>query len=157
MVSVTTAAQCPERVTGSPWTEGATLTLTARPASVREARAFVDEQCRAAGLTEAVRETAVLLTSEVVTNAILHGRSSVRLTVATHPDRVVVEVGDDSSRRPLLLAPDREALDGRGLAIVDMLADDWGVEADGEGKVVWFAAGGPARLEVHGAYDRRHG
>lgn len=156
---MTTATQCPGRngVSGSSWAQRTTLLLRSRPSSVRRARAFVDQQCRAAGLSDEVSETAVLLASEVVTNAILHGRSRARLAVTTGADRVLVEVGDDSSRRPLLLAPDREALGGRGLAIVDMLADDWDVHADDEGKVVWFVTGAPAGAEAYGEYDRRHG
>jgi hypothetical protein len=56
-----------------------------------------------------VCDTAVLLTSEVVTNAFLHGRSNARLRVHTSAGRVRVEVGDDNMRPPHLAEPNPEA------------------------------------------------
>jgi anti-sigma regulatory factor (Ser/Thr protein kinase) len=127
------------------------VVLAAEPYAVRRAREVVARCSLAAGLDGDVADTAVLLTSEVVTNAIMHGRSVARLSVTTGPSGVVVEVGDDESRRPHVAEQDDEALNGRGLAIVDALARRWGVRPDGEGKVVWFEVGTDA------AYDRRHG
>lgn len=114
------------------------LELPAHPSSVRQARTFVHKQCRTFGISDEARETAVLLTSEVVTNAFLHGRSGARVALTTTPGRLLVEVGDDNSRLPRMVAQSPEALDGRGLTIVDMLASDWGAREDDGGKVVWF-------------------
>lgn len=85
-------------------------------------------------------DTAVLLTSETVTNAFTHGRSEARLVVTAHPDRVIVEVADDNSRHPRPAEPDADAdaLDGRGISILTMLAAGWGVRDDPYGKTVWF-------------------
>ena len=102
------------------------------------ARRLVVAECRTAGLGRAATETAELLTSEVVTNAVLHGRSDVRLRVRASPCRVRVDVGDDNSRRPVRVRADPGALDGRGLTIVDLLATAWGVEEAVIGKAVWF-------------------
>jgi anti-sigma regulatory factor (Ser/Thr protein kinase) len=123
----------------------ARLDLEQHPAAVRRARRFVHDQCHAAGVNDGTSETAVLLTSEIVTNAILHGRSVARLTLMTTGDRLRIEVGDDNSRLPQPAEPDREALNGRGLAIVDTLAASWGSSQRGEGKVVWFELTRPSR------------
>ena len=114
------------------------LDLEQHPAAVGRARRFVHDQCHAAGVNDDTSDTAVLLTSEIVTNAFLHGRSGARVTLVTTDDRLRVEVVDDNCRLPQRAEPDREALNGRGLAIVDTLAADWGSTKRGEGKVVWF-------------------
>ena len=64
----------------------------------------------------------VLLTSETVTNAFIHGRSEARLRLVIRPDAVRIEVGDDNSRHPQRIERQDDALDGRGLDILDLLA-----------------------------------
>jgi anti-sigma regulatory factor (Ser/Thr protein kinase) len=82
---------------------------------------------------------AVLLTNELVTNAIVHARTEVTLVLRFEEPLITVEVHDESDQAPHLLSPDRSAEHGRGLALVDQLADRWGVRAKDEGgKVVWF-------------------
>ena len=75
-----------------------------------------------------------------MTNAIVHGRSEVRLHTSVDPARraIRIEVGDDNSRHPRMQPADDGALDGRGLFIVDLLATRWGVRDDEAGKVVWL-------------------
>jgi hypothetical protein len=73
-----------------------------------------------------------------VTNAVLYGRSEIRLTVRAVPDGMRVEVGDDNSRLPTIRSHEPTALDGRGMQLIDALSSDWGVESAGVGKVVWF-------------------
>ncbi len=114
------------------------LTLSPDPTSVKVARTFVHDTCLAAGVAATHCDTAVLLTSEVVTNAILHGRSDARVRMAVVDGRIAVLVGDDNSRHPAPVITDDHALDGRGLAILDLLADEWGVRDDDYGKTVWF-------------------
>lgn len=116
----------------------ATLVLSPDPAAVRQARTFVQARCQAEGVDDDACETAVLLTSETVTNAFAHGHSEARLAVTVTTGTVLVEVGDDNSRHPRLAEHDADALDGRGLGIVAMLAADWGVRDDRCGKTVWF-------------------
>lgn len=116
----------------------ALLVLDPDPAAVRRARRFVSEQCEAASVPEDPRDTAVLLASELVTNAFSHGRSEARLEVRVIDGVVRIEVGDDNSRHPLEQNEDSDALDGRGLAILAALSQAWGVRDEAMGKVVWF-------------------
>lgn len=129
--------------------EPVVLDLEPHPAAVARARAFVTERCRAAGVTADDCDTVVLLASEVVTNAVLHGRSVARLTTtvttatpgtgAGAPAATVrVEVSDDNSRHPIAPGADPDALDGRGIAIVDLLSTAWGTRDEPLGKTVWF-------------------
>jgi anti-sigma regulatory factor (Ser/Thr protein kinase) len=121
------------------------LHLEHHPTAAGRARTFVHDQCHAVGINDGTRETAVLLTSEIVTNAFLHGRSRATVTLSADEYRLRVEVGDDNTRLPHKATPDREALNGRGLAIVDMLAHNWGADAHQQGKVVWFELARPQR------------
>ncbi|BEP15419.1 hypothetical protein acdb102_37300 [Acidothermaceae bacterium B102] len=114
------------------------LVLAPQAAAVRQARNLVKEACQAAGTDQLTCDAAILLTSETVTNAFVHGRSEARLEVSALPDSVFVEVGDDNSRHPTSPARDADALDGRGLEIVRMLAARWGVRDEMFGKIVWF-------------------
>lgn len=123
---------------GAGGTETATLVVEPDPAAVRQARAFVRSHCRAAGIDAEACENVVLLTSETVTNAFTHGRSEARIAVTIGTRAILVEVGDDNSRHPQRVEQDADALDGRGLAILDILAGSWGVRDDRYGKVVWF-------------------
>lgn len=121
-----------------PATGGAVLVLAPDPAAVGLARLFVHDRCRDAALAEDACDTAVLLTSETVTNAFVHGRSEARVAVTAGRGRILVEVGDDDRRCPRVADADGEAVCGRGMAIVDLLAAEWGVREDDGGKVVWF-------------------
>lgn len=95
---------------------------------------------------------AELLTSELVTNALVHTGRDARVTATFIPDRVSyetgrlrVEVRDFVARRPVLRKPGGDGTGGRGLLLVQALADAWGVRPQGSGKVVWFELeGGPA-------------
>jgi serine phosphatase RsbU (regulator of sigma subunit)/anti-sigma regulatory factor (Ser/Thr protein kinase) len=118
----------------------AAVVLISDIASVRRARAFVRHHCKVAGVAPDVCDTAVLLTSETVTNAFIHGRSEARLRVLIRLGRVRVEVGDDNARHPQRATRNDDALDGRGLDILDLLATEWGVFDEPAGKVVWFEA-----------------
>jgi anti-sigma regulatory factor (Ser/Thr protein kinase) len=114
------------------------LVLAPDPVAVGQARRLVREACQAAGLDEDTCDSAVLLASETVTNAFIHGHSEARLQVDADPGVVVVQVGDDNSRHPLLADRDPDALDGRGREIVRLVATRWGVRDDDYGKTVWF-------------------
>ena len=125
-------------VTDTPSGPGATLVLSQDLAGVRQARAFVRQFCDGLGFDEDACEAAVLLTSEAVTNAFIHGRSEARIHLSGSAVRLHVEVADDNSRHPQRLDQDADALDGRGMAIVQQLAENWGVRDDPYGKTVWF-------------------
>ena len=82
----------------------------------------------------------MLLVSELVTNAIRHGKGVVHLAVKQAPERLCVEVSDAGPGSPATRLPSAEEASGRGLLMVDRLSSDWGVTpSDGGGKTVWFA------------------
>lgn len=114
------------------------LELPPDRASVPRARRFVRDLA-ADALEHDDLEIAELLTSELVTNAVLHSRTAFELRVGFRGDRLRVEVLDGSNDPPLLRQRiDPLALNGRGLQFVDKLARRWGVVADPPGKMVWF-------------------
>lgn len=106
--------------------------------SARAARSFVDSTLSGWSCGEAV-DVVVLLTSELVTNAVLHAGTRIGLRISRASGRLRVEVGDASQQVLTVRPRNVEAQTGRGLALVDSLATCWGVEqvAD-DGKVVWF-------------------
>ena len=116
----------------------AVLPLPAELTSVSAARRFVAEQCVALALAPERCDDALLLTSELVTTAVLHGRSDVCIEVEVRDDVLHVSVLDENSRHPTPVAEDPNALDGRGLALVEVVADRWGVDDRPLGKAVWF-------------------
>lgn len=90
-----------------------------------------------AGLTDRV-EIAQLLLTELVSNAVRHSDRAVRVQVEVVQRRLRVEVGDTSDRMPVIRQPGAADTEGRGLRLVDTLAESWGVRLDDRGKVVWF-------------------
>ena len=109
-----------------------TIQLNAHPTSSRAAREFLATTLGDWGWTEHVA-TAVLLTSELVTNAIVHAESDIAVTLRGERS-LRVEVFDEG-----LGPPGRVRLgSGGGLRLVDFLATSWGVSPQRRGKVVWF-------------------
>jgi anti-sigma regulatory factor (Ser/Thr protein kinase) len=106
------------------------------PGAVRDARMDVAAACRrfdVAGLSA----TAVLATSELVTNAIRYARGEVTVRLIAGPSSVRLEVTDDFPTAPLLRAPALDAESGRGLLIVKEIAERWGTAPTNSGKTVW--------------------
>jgi anti-sigma regulatory factor (Ser/Thr protein kinase) len=87
-----------------------------------------------------VVEDAVLLVSEVVTNSVVHGGPPIVVAVdCDSSSGLQVRVRDGSRAMPSPRDPEVWEESGRGLSLVEMLSDDWGVEAEpGDGKQVWF-------------------
>lgn len=111
--------------------------LPADTSSASAARRFVAERLASLDASE-LFDTAVLLVSELVTNAVLHARSAVRLEVARNGGRLRISVTDDSPYEPVVRDSfDLEAGTGRGLMLVEALAADWGTDAADGGKTVW--------------------
>ncbi len=108
------------------------------PASVSIARAFIRDALP--DLSPELLDTVILLTSELVTNAILHARTPVRVGVVHDDDRLLVAVDDrlpaDRGLEPRGWSRDRAG--GRGLALVADLSDIWGTRTYSGGKSVWF-------------------
>lgn len=91
-----------------------------------------------AGQSEETTELVMLLVSEVVTNAVLHARSDIRVAISWNGDAVRVEVADHSPLLPAQRHFSEMATTGRGIQLVDEIADSWGLVPGDEGKVVWF-------------------
>jgi serine/threonine-protein kinase RsbW len=111
-------------------------TLPPVPASARTARQAV---CSALeGWPASVVDTAELLAGELVGNAVRHAGSPLTLRVRVGDDTVQLEVTDAERALPRRFDPAPDDLSGRGLALVDALATDWGAEpGPGRGKTVW--------------------
>lgn len=116
------------------------LHLAPVPGAAGRARSCVRLLLDRHDLPSATAELLDLLVTEVVTNAVRHGavRDTLTLTLTASPDDVVVAVGDDNPAPPRVLDPPPEALGGRGMQLVDRLADAWGVDDRPSGKAVWF-------------------
>lgn len=120
------------------------LTIAGRPEEVSGARAFITRTLSAAGKDRAVdSDAATLLTSELVTNAILHTESggpggTVTVVVVDVPDGVLVEVIDDGSPGTPVVKGDLLATNGHGLYLVQQLTAQWGYLRDPAGTTVWF-------------------
>lgn len=84
------------------------------------------------------RETAALLVSELVTNAVRHSRSAPRMTVVMHDGYLRCSVYDADPTHPQQREPSLEGDGGRGLLLVSALASAWGVQDKLAGKAVWF-------------------
>src|SRR3954452_22034279 len=105
---------------------------------VAKARQYVLDRCMASGLYS-VCEDAALLTSELVTNAVRYAPpGAITVRAERDGDDFVVQVLDGSHQEPQLLPADPLSEQGRGMALVDVLAREWGVVPHPSGKVVWF-------------------
>jgi DNA-binding NarL/FixJ family response regulator len=111
--------------------------FAAETRSVGQARAFAQRALESWRESD-IGDTVTLLLSELVTNAVVHAASAPNVAIHLMPDRVHVEVADDDSSElhPVQASPDAES--GRGLALVEALAYQWGQVALPGGKVVWF-------------------
>lgn len=118
-------------------TQSANLLLPCDRKSAGEARRFVEECLAEWGATECT-DAALLLVSEVVTNAVVHANSEADLRVCHVGSRVRIEVVDSSSAAPQVKEAEEEATGGRGMALVEVLSLDWGIDQVHGGKRVWF-------------------
>jgi serine phosphatase RsbU (regulator of sigma subunit)/anti-sigma regulatory factor (Ser/Thr protein kinase) len=107
------------------------------------ARKWVCEHLRRWGL-DMLNDELELMTSEVVTNALIHADSDVDLRLREYPDRVRLEARDADPRppipSPIMISGEAgtHSEHGRGLLIVDALATQWGTSHSGRGKIVWL-------------------
>ncbi|HEY7010438.1 MAG TPA: ATP-binding protein [Jatrophihabitantaceae bacterium] len=115
------------------------LTLNKGLHAPAHARAWVS--ARTPGLTRDTTDDALLIVSELVTNAVRHGDGDIVVSLDVRADRMRIEVRDDSPELPVIPTehPPTDRPAGRGLLIVAATASDWGVErVRGDlGKTVW--------------------
>lgn len=116
----------------------ATADLAGEASSVPEGRHFLLRTLRTWGLAT-LADNALLLASELLTNAVCHARGPLTLRVWYSPRELGVEVTDRSTTpRPRARIADDAEESGRGLMLVEALADAWGTRAEAVGKTVWF-------------------
>lgn len=125
----------------------ATARLACTPRSVHTARAFVAARLEAWGATTTdvaygrVAD-AVLIVSELVSNAVKFRADHLELHLTAHRNRIEIAVIDDNPEPAVLKRPDPLTPGGRGLLLVDLLAEQWGQQQHAGHKTVW------ARLRV---------
>ncbi|MFF4572493.1 ATP-binding protein [Streptomyces sp. NPDC001410] len=105
--------------------------------SARRARRLVTAQLSDWALDD-LADTAELLVSELVTNALRHTRGPLRLNLRLRDSRLLCEVEDTEPSGPVHTAVDPDAEGGRGTELLDLLADAWGSIETGTGKTIWF-------------------
>jgi anti-sigma regulatory factor (Ser/Thr protein kinase) len=122
------------------WLQVGRLVLPGRPEHVSEARRFVAQTIR----DDPHADAAVLLTSEVVTNAVTHSKSrlpggTVAVMVARNPSGLLVTVTDNGSDSGVPVVSHRDGAEhGNGLLLVETLADVWGYLRNPARTTVWF-------------------
>ncbi|MEU5976073.1 ATP-binding protein [Streptomyces sp. NPDC047315] len=125
----------------------AEVLLPSRPESAATARRLTHTVVvRQWALSAQLAESAVLLVSELVGNAVRHtGARAFGLSMSRRPGRIRVEVRDPSRGLPCLLPVQPLDVSGRGLFLVDELSDRWGVDLLPRGKTTWFEMRVPQR------------
>ena len=115
----------------------ARFSLESRPAGVQEARDWLRAALEGWG-SDTARDTAVLVLSEVVTKSVRHARGATIHIVVTWSEGLLhVRVRDESLQPPVRRLA--SVAGGWGLALLDQLAEHWGVDQHAEGgKTVWF-------------------
>jgi PAS domain S-box-containing protein len=112
-------------------------TLSSIPSIAAQARALVREQLTAWHLDD-LADTAELLVSELVTNALRYGRGDIGLRLLRAAGNLVCEISDGLESAPRLRTVHFSDEGGRGLYLVDQLSQRWGTRTTDHGKIVWF-------------------
>ncbi|MER6981007.1 ATP-binding protein, partial [Streptomyces carpinensis] len=114
-----------------------TWTVWRVPEAVRHARRFTRRTLRSWGVA-ADADTALLVVSELVTNALVHTGGQVRLDLTLVHDRLRIAVADTSPRTPVKpTSIGWEATGGRGIVLVEAVSATWGTLPVSGGKQVW--------------------
>ncbi|MER5554782.1 SpoIIE family protein phosphatase [Streptomyces sp. NPDC002793] len=118
----------------------------ADPQGLSEARTIVRQALTDWDLA-GLADDAVLITGELLVNVLLHTEGGAVLTLEVLPEpvrRVRLSVQDRSSVWPRRRTPGETSTSGRGLLLLDAVAERWGIEPRGEGKAVWCEIGPPS-------------
>jgi len=140
----------------------ATTGFRSSPSAASDARHWISDHLHRWDIDE-VRDTAMLLSSELVTNAVVHASSATEVSMAVVDGALEVSVSDSEPQVATLLLrrhpgratrADQQTIreGGRGLFVVAALADSWGACVTDDGKRVWFRLHlqQPARPEPRG-------
>jgi len=118
-------------------TTRAERSLPAQPMSVPLARSWAEGWLAGSTVPDDARDIALLVISELVTNAARQGDGPVRVVLDASECSLLVEVFDSGHRLPLLTATDLESTAGRGLHLISAVCPDWVVREELDGKTVW--------------------
>jgi serine/threonine-protein kinase RsbW len=115
--------------------------FSSRHSAPAVARRFARDFLSEAGASQRCQQVSELLVSELVTNAVVHARTTARVWIAVADGVARIEVKDDGPGEPKLREPGEDG--GWGLWLVDWLAQSWGVipreeDPEGHAKTVWF-------------------
>ena len=123
------------------------VTLPVGPRGASAARRLLSATLAEAGCAEELIDRVVLVGSELVANAVVHGVGSPRLRLSVLPDGARVEVYDASPGLPEQPPPDDTMTTGRGMLIVSRSSNSWGTQPEGRGKWVWAEFSAVDRIE----------
>ena len=117
----------------------ATLLVAAEPTSPSRVRAWMSAKLREWQVPEPVIGAAILCTSELTTNALLHAGTPAEVRVDLTAERLLVAVADTGTRGSVTRAHiDALSSRGRGLGLIEELSDSWGTDPTVRGSTVWF-------------------
>jgi PAS domain S-box-containing protein len=115
----------------------AQMTLRPKPQQVAVGRRFTRDTLTAWQHPD-LADTACLLVSEILTNAVQHARQMIGLRLHHTAREIIAEITDDNTQPPQRTLPAAADESGRGLTLVEALAGTWGARPSGTGKTVWF-------------------
>ncbi|MFU8875135.1 ATP-binding SpoIIE family protein phosphatase [Micromonospora sp. SL4-19] len=117
----------------------ASMEVPAEPTAPSRVRHWMTAQLTLWQVPEGVIGAAVLCTSELTTNALLHARTAARVEIDLSAERLLVSVADSGTRGQVTRAQtDTLSSRGRGLGLIEELSDAWGTDPTVRGSTVWF-------------------
>ncbi|MCG5440421.1 ATP-binding SpoIIE family protein phosphatase, partial [Micromonospora foliorum] len=117
----------------------ASMEVPAEPTAPSRVRHWLTGQLTEWQVPESVIGAAVLCTSELTTNALLHAGTAARVEIDLSAERLLVSVADSGTRGTVTRArTDTLSSRGRGLGLIEELSDAWGTDPSVRGSTVWF-------------------
>ena len=117
----------------------ATMLVPAEPTGPSRVRQWMTTRLRDWSVPEQVISAAILCTSELTTNALLHAGTPAQVHIDLNAERLLVSVADTGTRGSVIRAhADTMSSRGRGLGLIEELSDSWGTDPTVRGTTVWF-------------------
>ncbi|MEV4343874.1 SpoIIE family protein phosphatase [Actinoplanes sp. NPDC049596] len=124
----------------------ATMLVPAEPTGPSRVRQWMSTRLREWSLPDSVIGAAILCTSELTTNALLHAGTPAQVHIDLNAERLLVSVADTGTRGTVIRAhTDTMSSRGRGLGLIEELSDSWGTDPSVRGSTVWFEMLVPGR------------
>ncbi|GAA0574378.1 hypothetical protein GCM10010172_68760 [Paractinoplanes ferrugineus] len=116
-----------------------TMLVAAEPTGPSRVRQWMGTRLREWSVPEQVIGSAILCTSELTTNALLHAGTPAQVHIDLNAERLLVSVADTGTRGSVIRAhTDAMSSRGRGLSLIEELSDSWGTDPSVRGSTVWF-------------------